>query len=437
MKILVVGNGAREHSIIEALMRSPQKPELFSFMKAKNPAIAKMCSRFEIGNLEDKEAIVNFGKAVGADLAIIGSEAPLEVGVVDALENSSIPCFGPRKTQAQLECSKSFTRDLLEKYNIQGNLKFKTFSKTGGVIEFLEELGNDFVVKPDGLTGGKGVKVSDEHLHSHEEAVEYCKQIIDSGSNAIIEEKVEGEEFSLQCLTDGKTVVAMPAVQDHKRAFAGDTGSNTGGMGSYSCENHLLPFLTEREVKEGLEITKKVAEAIFKETGRLYKGVMYGGFIITKDGVKLLEYNARFGDPEAMNVLPLLKTDFLEICKAIVDGSLDKIKMEFEQKATVCKYIVPEGYPNNPVKDQKIIVDGMLDTDAKIYYASVNQKDDGLYMTSSRAIAVVGIADKIDDAEKIAQNALVRVKGPVHFREDIGTKGLLQKRVEHMKKIRG
>ena len=181
-----------------------------------------------------------------------------------------------------------------------------------------------------------------------------------------------------------------PPVQDHKRAYDDDKGPNTGGMGSYSGENHLLPFLKKEHVDEALEITKKVADAIYQETGLYYKGVMYGGFILTKDGIKLLEYNARFGDPEAMNVLPLLKTDFAGICQAIIVQELGRVKVKFEKKATVCKYAVPKGYPESPVKNEKVVVGNGK---AKVYYASVDEKEDGLYMTGSRAIAFLGIGD--------------------------------------------
>jgi len=210
-------------------------------------------------------------------------------------------------------------------------------------------------------------------------------------------------------------------------------------MGSYSCEDHALPFMTQREVTEGLAITQKVAEAIYKETGEYYKGVMYGGFIITKSGVKLLEYNARFGDPEAMNILPLLKTDFVDVCKAIIDGTLDTLNMEFEKKATVCKYAVPKGYglpkdhPDAQSTSAKIEVGNV--GAARLYYASVDKREDGLYMSTSRAIGVVGIADTLRDAEQIAEKAISAIKGPVDHRPDIGTEPLIKKRIHHMQQI--
>ncbi|NTW77960.1 MAG: phosphoribosylamine--glycine ligase, partial [Syntrophaceae bacterium] len=243
-----------------------------------------------------------------------------------------------------------------------------------------------------------------------------------------------------QCLCDGKTVVGTPLVQDHKRRFDGDKGPNTGGMGSYSLPDHSMPFLKPSDIEEGLEITRQVAAALLKETGSPYKGVMYGGFIATKNGAKLLEYNARFGDPEAMNILPLLKTDFVSICRHIIDGTLDKLKIEFDAKATVCKYVVPKGYglpadhPDAASSKAKIEVGDV--GKARLYYSSVDKKEDGLYLSSSRAIGIVGIADTLDAARKIAEEGVKAVKGPVAYREDIGTDALIQKRIDHMRKIR-
>ena len=262
----------------------------------------------------------------------------------------------------------------------------------------------------------------------------YCQEVLQAHPSVIVEEKLEGEEFSLQCFTDGKTVAAMPPVQDHKRAFADDKGSNTGGMGSYSCENHLLPFLTKNDVEQGLKITQEVANALHKETGELYNGVMYAGFIVTKDGIKLLEYNARFGDPEAMNVLPLMETDFAEVCNSIINHQLHKIKIKFQNKATVCKYVVPYGYPDKPSINQKIEI-GKIPENAKLYYATVEWRENELYTTTSRAIACLGIGDSLDKAEKIAEETVKSIKGNLFHREDIGTKKLIERRVNHMREI--
>lgn len=438
--VLLIGNGAREHAIAEAIVRSGHKPTLFSFMKANNPAIAALSSAVYIGSYDNLDDINTFARDNAIDFAVIGPEDPLNNGVVDSLRRIGIPAVGPTKQLAQLETSKSFTRNLLSKYNIPGNPKYQIFTSMDGIEEFIGGL-DGVVIKPDGLTGGKGVMVQGDHFETKEEALEHCREILREHSVVIVDEKLEGEEFSLQCLSDGINVVATPPVQDHKRRFVGDKGPNTGGMGSYSSEDHSLPFMTSADVAEGLAITRKVAEAIYKETGEYYKGVMYGGFIITKSGIKLLEYNARFGDPEAMNTLPLLKTDFVDVCRAIIDGKLDSLDVEFEKQATVCKYIVPKGYglpkdhPDAQSTSAKIEVDDVKG--AQLYYSSVDKREDGLYMTTSRAIGVVGIAENLETAEQIAERAVSAIKGPVDHRPDIGTKPLIQRRIDHMKKIRG
>lgn len=431
MNILLIGNGAREHVIAETLMRSPKEPKLYAYMKANNPGITLLCNGVEIGNYTDMESIKRYAKSVKPDFVFIGPEDPLNHGVVDALEEEDIPCIGPKKLLARLETSKSFTRDLMKKHKIPGNPLFKVFTKEniGEAKGFLGAM-DECVVKPDGLTGGKGVKVQGDHFQTKEEAIDYCEEVLKMHPFVLIEEKLDGEEFSLQCMTDGTTVVATPPVQDHKRAFENDEGPNTGGMGSYSCENHLLPFLHQEHVDAALSITQKMCVALKEEAGEAYKGVMYGGFILTKTGVKLIEYNARFGDPEAMNVLPLLKTDFVKICQAIIHGTLDKIDVEFDKQATVCKYVVPKGYPTNPLKGEKIEVSE--ETEARIYYAAVDRKEDDLIMSSSRAVALVGLGDTVEKAEFIAEDGCGLVKGKVFHRKDIGTKTLLQKRMDHM-----
>jgi phosphoribosylamine---glycine ligase len=440
INILLIGNGAREHAIAEAVMKSKHRLRLFAFMKTNNPGIASLSEKTCMGSYSDLASVSAFARGNSVDFAIVGPEDPLNNGVVDALREIGIPAVGPTKSLARLETSKSFTRNLLQKYNIPGNPKFKIFTSIKGIKEFLSEL-DGIVVKPDGLTGGKGVMVQGDHFQTKEEALKYCEQVLAEHQSVIIDERLEGEEFSLQCLCDGKTVVATPPVQDHKRRFIGDKGPNTGGMGSYSCEDHSLPFMDKTDVVEGLAITQKVAEAIHRETGEYYKGVMYGGFIITKSGIKLLEYNARFGDPEAMNILPILKTDFVDVCRAIIEGTLDRMQIEFEEKATVCKYIVPMGYglpkdhPHAKSTSAKIEVGDV--GSGRLYYASVDKREDGLHMSTSRAIGVVGIAESISKAEQIAEKAASQIKGPVDHRSDIGTASLIEKRIRHMRQVRG
>jgi phosphoribosylamine--glycine ligase len=374
--ILLVGNGAREHVLAETILKSGHNPLLFSFMKANNPGIASLSERIQPGSYSDIAALTSFARENKVDFAVIGPEDPLNNGVVDALAEHGIPSVGPEKSLARLETSKSFTRNLVSKYNIPGNPQFKVFNSTDGLEAFLNQL-EGIVIKPDGLTGGKGVLVQGDHFVTRDEALKLCRQILQDGSSVIVEEKFDGEEFSLQCFCDGKTVVGTPLVQDHKRRFEGDHGPNTGGMGSYSLADHTLPFLQPKDLEDGLAITRQVAAALLAETGRPYKGVMYGGFIATQTGVKLLEYNARFGDPEAMNILPLLKTDFVDICYAIINSTLDRLKIEFEPKATVCKYVVPRGYglpADHPDASSRAKISVGDVGGAKLYYSSVDRK---------------------------------------------------------------
>jgi phosphoribosylamine--glycine ligase len=434
-KILVIGSGAREHAIVRALDRSPQEKEIYCLASNMNPGIAELCDEILIGNFNDPDFVVSYAKETGTVLAIIGPENPLANGVADALWEAGVKVVGPTKNLAQLETSKAFTRNLLKEYNIPGGPKYQTFNSMDGVADFLNELGENYVVKYDGLAGGKGVKVAGEHLHFHDEALVYCQELVSNNGEFVIEEKFTGEEFSLMSFCDGETLKHMPAVQDHKRAYEGDSGPNTGGMGTYSDANHSLPFLSVDEISQAHDINIKTANAVKGKIGEGYKGILYGGFMATANGVKLIEYNARFGDPEAMNVLSLLESDFIDICNGITGGTLDNIDVQFSKKATVCKYAVPEGYPNSPVKGKPIDVSGNCNPDG-LFYASVDFKGASLVEAGSRTIAVLGIADTIMAAEKIAEKDVSAITGPLFHRTDIGTDEVIQKRIDHMKSLR-
>ena len=433
-KILVIGSGAREHAIIRALDRSPQEKEIYCLASNMNPGIAELCDELTIGNINDPDFVVSYAKEMGATLAIIGPENPLANGVADALWDGGIKVVGPKKDLAQLETSKAFTRDLLNEYDIPGGPQYETFNSMDRVEDFLTELGENYVVKYDGLAGGKGVKVSGDHLHSHEEALAYCNELVDKNGEFVIEEKFIGEEFSLMSFCDGETLKHMPAVQDHKRAYEGDTGPNTGGMGTYSDADHSLPFLTEDDIAEAHDINIATATAVKDKFGEGYKGILYGGFMATANGVKLIEYNARFGDPEAMNVLSLLQSDFIDICNGIANGTLENVDVSFQNKATVCKYAVPEGYPDSPVKGEPIDISGVTNSDG-LFYASVDIQNGQLVEAGSRTVAIVGIADTISEAEAIAEKEVSSISGPLFHRTDIGTEAVIQKRINHMNSI--
>ena len=435
MTILLVGSGAREHAIARALDRSSQDKSIYCLASNMNPGIADLCAEITIDNFNDPEIVSRYAIEIGANMAIIGPESPLEKGVADDLWSNGIKVVGPKKSLAQIETSKAFARDLLTEYNIPACPKYKNFSSLDGVKQFLMELKDNYVVKYDGLAGGKGVKVSGDHLNSHEEALVYCQKLVDTGSIFVIEEKLIGQEFSLMSFCDGETLKHMPAVQDHKRAFNGDTGPNTGGMGTYSDVNHSLPFLTKDDINKAHEINSATARALKDKFSEGYKGILYGGFMATKKGVKLIEYNARLGDPEAMNVLSLLESDFIAICLGIINETLDQAIVRFTNQATVCKYAVPNGYPDRPIRGKPINISNIENPD-RLFYASVDTKDGQLVEAGSRTVATIGMANTISEAEKIAEKEISSVKGPLFHRTDIGTDLLIHKKVKHMESLR-
>ena len=434
LKILVIGSGAREHAIVRALSRSPKKKEIYCLATNLNPGISEVCTDLIVCDINDPIFVKNFSQDHKFDFAIIGPENPLANGIADILSDIKIGTIGPKKELAQIETSKSFTRNLLAEYKIPGSPKFKMFKTMDGVEAFLMSLGENYVVKYDGLAGGKGVKVAGDHLHSHEEAKSYCKELIANGGNFVIEKKLIGQEFSLMSFCDGTSLSHMPAVQDHKRAYEGDIGPNTGGMGTYSDSDHSLPFLENSHIRSAQKINEKTATALKNKFGEGYKGILYGGFIATADGVQLIEYNARFGDPEAMNVLSILETDLIEICEAIIKEELDKINISFSNLATVCKYAVPDGYPDDPVKNKQIDISSVKDQ-ANLFHASVELKGSDLFEAGSRTVAVVGIGETIWEAEEIAEKEISNVKGPLFHRKDIGTTELIQKKINHMSSL--
>jgi len=435
MNILLIGSGAREHAIARALDRSPSKKQIYCFASSINPGISRICKNLKVGNINDSHSILKHAKKINASLAIVGPENPLAKGIADDLWRADVKVVGPKKNLAQIESSKTFTRNLLKKYNIPGGPKYKSFTSMNGVKNFLKKLGENYVVKYDGLAGGKGVRVSGDHIYSHKEALAYCQELINNKGEFLIEEKFLGQEFSLMSFCDGETLKHMPVVQDHKRAYNGDLGPNTGGMGSYSNSDHCLPFLTNENISKAREINIATAKALKDKFGEGYKGVLYGGFMLTAGGVKLIEYNARFGDPEALNVLSLLDSDFVEICNGITDGTLNNVDVQFQNMATVCKYAVPEGYPNKPLKGQNIDLSGIKNLNG-VFYGSVDLQNGKLIEAGSRTVAVVGIANTIFEAEKIAENEISSIEGPLFHRSDIGTKNLLNKKIKHMESLR-
>ncbi|MDF2940854.1 MAG: purD, partial [Gammaproteobacteria bacterium] len=376
--------------------------------------------------MQDIEAMLDFALKNQIDLAVIGPELPLSLGIVDRLKEKQIAAIGPSQKLAQIESSKGLARDVLSHHRVPGMPLYKRFNGPCTEAEaFLTALNGAYVIKADGLMGGKGVKISGEQLLNLKDALMFIEEI---NGPFVIEEKLIGPEFSLLSFSDGKHCIHMPAVQDHKRAFVGDKGPNTGGMGAYSDDDHSLPFLSEQDIKEAQAINEAAIKAMYQEWKQPYQGILYGGFMKTRSGVKLIEYNARFGDPEAINLLALLDSDFIGICQAIVKGQLDQLNVKFLKKSTVCKYIVPKGYPDSPVRGEEIDISQVSKMD-QLYFAAVDQLEGKLMMTGSRAVAVLGMAETLAEAEKEAEMLATQIKGPVFHRADIGTAELINQRI--------
>ena len=430
--VLVVGSGAREVAIARCVSQSSIKNSLFCVSKDINPQIVDLCKDYFVTDLTNISDIVSYSTKTKVDLAIIGPENPLANGIVNELENVGVRCVGPKKEVALIETSKSFARKIIDLCCPEKNPQRKEFSSIEGVEGFIEQLGGEYVIKFDGLMGGKGVRVSGEHLKNIDEGIAYANEIINIGGTFLIEEKLVGEEFSLMSFVDGKVCKHMPVVQDHKRAYEGDTGPNTGGMGTYSFGNHSLPFLSKKDIKEAQRTNELVAKQLFEATGTPYIGILYGGFMLTRSGVKVIEYNARFGDPEAMNVLSILESDFLSICISMVDGNLKTQDVSFERLATVCKYVVPVGYPDKPKKNFEVLCN---QNDRSLFLASIMLKDQKLIACGSRTAAVVGKNKDVFQAELLAEAGIANISGNLFHRKDIGTKKLVESRIKRMKEL--
>lgn len=439
MRVLLVGGGAREHAIARALARS-EDVELHAFSKHRNPGIAALAKSYGQGDETNPRAVVAFAAKAHAEYAAIGPEAPLAAGVSDALVAAGVKVAAPSKAAAEIETSKRFMRELLARHRVPGSLRFHYFEDAAAAKRKLREDGLRWAIKPVGLTGGKGVQVYGDHFRTYEKGAAYIDEVVRAGAGGhgvLLEELAEGEEFTLQALCDGARLVPTVAVQDHKRLLPGDEGPNTGGMGSYSQADGLLPFLPKAAWEEAQGILRRVLAALAAE-GRPYHGPIYGQFMLTGNGPKLIEVNARFGDPEAMNVLEVLESDYGELVARMADGTLQDANVAFAPHATVVKYVVPEGYGRGaPTAGVEVRVDEakVHAAGAEVYYASVDAVRPGVVATTtSRAVAVLGAGETIREANEACEEGLTHVVGRGLFvRHDVGTDELIQRRLEHMK----
>jgi len=436
MRWLVVGGGAREHAIAAVLARSGAA--VVAASANANPGIDRIAERSARLDPTDSARVVELARAARVDAAVIGPEAPLAAGVADALRAAEIPTVGPGRSAAQLEASKAFCRELLARHAVPG----QPFCATPGTVEEIDRaiagFGRPFVVKPSGLTAGKGVWVQGSDFTDPKEAAVYAKSILLQGGRVVLEEKLDGEEFSLMAFVTDSGVYPMPLVQDFKRALEGDRGGNTGGMGSYSQRDHLLPFVAEADRDRALEIVRGAAAALAAE-GLPFRGILYGGFMLTAAGPKLLEFNVRFGDPEGINALALYEDgDFAALLHGVATGRVDPNLLQFRRRATVLKYVVPPGYGSRAqgggvltVDEEAIRADGV-----QLFYGSVEAAGPGaVRLGTSRGIALLGEASAIFEAGVRVEAALKRVGGAFYVRHDIGTKEDLARRTEHMRQL--
>ncbi len=470
-KILLVGGGGREHAIAEALCRSAREPKLYCLSDLVNPGIKKLVRKtggeYYQGDTNSGETVLGYARRAGVDFVFIGPEEPNFHGVPDRLEEGGIGVIGAKRKVAELEMSKASMRDLQWKYKIPGRLWYKKFKTFEEAVPYIEEYAESVALKPARQAGGKGVKVIEDFQvylqeekrkvkKEHAESIvrEFMKGYDDIDYKLLIEERVWGPEYTVQCLTDGRTVVPMPAVQDNKHAFDGDLGLETGGMGSISCGRNLRwgigddeerAILTPAEYDRSAEIVKMMIDAIQKETGERYHGIVAGQMMLTSVwGPTVIEMYSRLGDPEAGNVMPILKTDLVDICEAIIGERLNTIKVEFEERATVVKAVCPEGYPNRRdlAKGHPVSVSvaaaaaGAAGPDGEagsIFWASADEIGGSVLSGGSRVIECLGIADSIPEAsaraERLTQGVTLTDGWKLFHRKDIGSEKSLSRRI--------
>ena len=420
MKILVIGSGGREHAIIKKIKQNKNVSEIYAI--PGNGGIERDAICIDI-KATDINAIKDFAKKNNIDYAIVTPDDPLVAGLVDALEEIKIPCFGPNKNAAIIEGSKVFAKNLMKKYKIP-TAKYETFESYDKAIEYLKTAPMPTVIKADGLALGKGVIIAE----TKEKAFDTVKNIMKdkafgkSGDRIVIEEFLEGVEVSILSFTDGKTVIPIISSMDHKRIGDKDTGLNTGGMGTIAPN----PYYTKEIAKECFDkIFIPTISAMNKE-GRTFKGCLYFGLMITKDGAKVIEYNCRFGDPETQVILPLLKSDLLDIMIATTNGNLDKVKVEFENKSAACIIMASEGYPLEYKKGFAINIP--KDIIERVYFAGVKKENEKLLTNGGRVLGITNIADTLDKAIKLSYEDARQISFEgAYYRKDIGKKALLKK----------
>ena len=424
MKILVVGSGGREHALVWKLRQSPRVTKIFC--APGNAGISALATCVKI-SATAIGALADFARAEGIDLTVVGPEVPLALGIVDHFEEKGLRVFGPRRNAATLEGSKVFMKDLLEKYHIPSAF-YATFTDREEALRYIEKQAAPLVVKTDGLAAGKGVVVA-RTIAEAKAAVDLFmkeKAFGEAGSRVVVEEFLRGEEASFLAFTDGETVLPLPTSQDHKAIFDGDKGPNTGGMGAYSP----APVVTEPLHRQVMETVMLPTVKGLAAEGCPYKGVLYAGLMIDNGVVKVLEFNCRFGDPEAQPLLMRLKTDLVEVMEAVIDGRLADIALEIDPRPTVCVVMAAGGYPGKYENGKPIegLAKAGQHQDVVVFHAGTAVKGDAVVTNGGRVLGVTAIGDTLQEAIGKAYKAAEEISWDgCYYRRDIGRKALARK----------
>ena len=421
MKILVIGSGGREHALVWKIAQSSLVTRLFC--APGNPGTASLAENVPLA-VDDLAGLLDFAVREGIDLTVVGPELPLSLGLTDLFEEQGLKVFGARKNAALIEASKAFSKDLMKKYDVP-TAAYEVFTEVAPAVAFIDRTGIPIVIKADGLAAGKGVIIA----QSRDEAVAAVTDMLSgnafgsAGSRVVIEEFLKGEEASFLAFTDGRNIVPLVSAQDHKAIYDGDRGPNTGGMGAYSPAPVVTPAIHEKAMAE---VMRRTVDGMAAE-GRTYRGVLYAGLMIDGDSVKTLEFNARFGDPECQPLLMKLKSDIVPVLRAVAEGDLGGIELEWHDEATVCVVMAAAGYPGDVRKGD--VISG-LDEAAKVpdlvvFHAGTALKDGACVTSGGRVLGVTARGTTVKEAIDRAYEGVSRISWPgVHYRKDIGQKAL-------------
>ncbi len=414
MNVLVIGSGGREHAIVWKVSQSPKLMKLYAL--PGNPGTAELAENVSGISVDDHAAVASLCKDKQIDLVIVGPEAPLAAGLVDSLSAEGIRCFGPSQAAAQIEASKVFAKDFMARHNIP-TARYAAFRQFDEAVQYLESLDYPVVIKASGLAAGKGVILPEtlEEAKSTLKAILLDKAFGEAGNEVVIEERMSGQEVSLMAFTDGISVVPMLPAQDHKRLLDEDEGPNTGGMGAYAP----APIFTAEMMNEAIEKVLKPAVSGLRSEGTPFVGVLYAGLMLTSYGIRALEFNCRFGDPETQVVLPLLETDLIDIAEACAKGRLNEMNIRWKKGAAVCVVLASKGYPEK-VESGKPVTIGELPESMMCFHAGIKKENGNLITSGGRVFGLTAWADGIQSAAEMVYANVKRVSFVgMQYRKDI------------------